>query len=244
MFVPAELGVVTRALLGVVSDGTGEPGLARRICDVFVDGLDIDGAALSVLTASVSRQTLWASDPTAQRLEDLQFALNEGACMDAATTGHPVIVGDLATSAETRRWPLFAAEVAERTPVAALFALPLRFGAVILGVLDLYRTTPGDLGAEQLRDALAGADTAALMLLGTRTDPDGYSADGTGPFEGAPAYRAEIHQATGMVLAQLNISATDALARLRAHAFTHDQLLVDSARAVIDRQLVFTPDMT
>ena len=47
-----------------------------------------------------------------------------------------------------------------------------------------------------------------------------------------------------MVLAQLGISATDALARLRAHAFVHQRLLIDVARDVVDRRLVFTPDMT
>ena len=47
-----------------------------------------------------------------------------------------------------------------------------------------------------------------------------------------------------MVLVQLGISATDALARLRAHAFVHQRLLIDVARDVVARRLVFTPDMT
>ena len=64
----AELGTVTRALLGMVnSDGAGDGdgdgdgdgrGLAERICQACVEGLDIDGAAVSLLTASVSRETL------------------------------------------------------------------------------------------------------------------------------------------------------------------------------------------
>jgi AmiR/NasT family two-component response regulator len=36
--------------------------------------LDIDGAAIPLPTASVSRETLWATDATASLLEDLQFA--------------------------------------------------------------------------------------------------------------------------------------------------------------------------
>ena len=47
-----------------------------------------------------------------------------------------------------------------------------------------------------------------------------------------------------MVLVQLGISAVDALARLRAHAFVHQRLLIDVARDVVDRRLVFTEDMT
>lgn len=250
----AEPGVVTRALLGIVGGGIDDRELARRICQACVDGLDIDGAAISLLTATVSRETLWATDATAELLEDLQFTLNEGACMQAAATGNPVLVPDLHHSAETARWPMFAAAVAEQTLVGALFALPLQWGTVNLGVLDLYRATRGSLSDVQWRDALAAADTAALILLGRRTDPaqpdDGsrdataHVADGGGWLDHGLGHRAEIHQATGMVLAQLEISATDALARLRAHAFAHQRLLIDVARDVVTRRLVFTDDMT
>lgn len=241
MTIVAELGTVTRELLGMVRDGTGDRELAGRICRACVSGLDIDGAAMSLLTASVSRETLWATDPTAELLEDLQFTLNEGACMEAAATGNPVFVADLHHATETARWPIFAAAVAEQTLVAALFALPLQWGAINLGVIDMYRVTPGGLTDAQRRDALAAVDTAALMLLGLRTDPG----DGTGGWlDQSMGHRAEVHQATGMVLAQLHINPTDALARLRAHAFVSGRLLIDIARDVVDRRLVFTEEMS
>ena len=44
-----------------------------------------------------------------------------------------------------------------------------------------------------------------------------------------------------MVMAQLSISATDALALLRAHAFALDTTLLDVAHQVLDRRLVFRP---
>ena len=46
-----------------------------------------------------------------------------------------------------------------------------------------------------------------------------------------------------MVLAQLGLSATDALARLRAYAFVHQRRLNDVARDVVARRLVFTEEM-
>ena len=115
------------------------------ICQACLVGLDVDGAAISLLTSTASRETLWATDSTAELLEDLQFTLNEGACMEAASTGRPVLVPDI-HGVESNRWPLFAAAVVEQTGVAALFALPLQWGAVNLGVLDLYRFHPGGLG--------------------------------------------------------------------------------------------------
>ena len=192
----ADLGVVTKALLAIARDTIDDRALAMRICRACVDGLDVDGAAISLLTAGAARQTLAATDATAELLEDLQFTFNEGACMEAARTGNPVLVGDLRHSGEVERWPMFAAAVLERSAVRAVFALPLQWGAVNLGVLDLYRLQPGALDDGQLRDAIAAADAAALMMLGLRTDPDQGGVDW---LDHAVAHRAEIHQAAGMV---------------------------------------------
>jgi transcriptional regulator with GAF, ATPase, and Fis domain len=234
----AELGVVARALLEIAGDVEDERALGEQVCRAYVRGLDVDGAAISLQTASTSSQTLCATDATAELLEELQFSLGEGACVEAAVTGRPVLVADMHHSTEVRRWPTFAAAVVERSEVGALFAVPFQWGTVNLGVLDLYRTTPGSLSAAQLRDAMSAADMAALMFLGARTDP------GNGEWLDQSVYgRAEIHQATGMVLAQLGVSATDALARMRAYAFVEQRLLSDVAHDVVSRRLRFTQDM-
>ncbi|MBA2473878.1 MAG: GAF and ANTAR domain-containing protein [Pseudonocardiales bacterium] len=233
-----EPGSVGRALLAIARDVGSDRALAEQICQACVLGLDVDGAAISLLTASTSRETLCVTDATAELLEDLQFSLGEGACMEAALTGRPVLVPDLHHSTETNRWPIFAAAVMEQSEVGALFAVPLQWGTINLGVLDLYRNAPGSLRNAQLRDAINSANMAALMLLGVRTDPgDGEWLDHS--LHG----RAEIHQATGMVLVQLGISATDALARMRAYAFVEQRLLGEVARDVVTRRLCFTRDM-
>ena len=234
----AELGVVARALLGIAGDVGDERALAEQVCRAYVMGLDVDGAAISLLTASTSSQTLCATDATAELLEELQFSLGEGACVEAAVTGRPVLVADMHHSTQVSRWPTFAAAVVEQSDVGALFAVPFQWGAINLGVLDLYRTAPGSLSDVQLRDAISAADMAALMFLGVRTD------SGDGEWLDHSVYgRAEIHQATGMVLAQLGVSATDALARMRAYAFVEQRLLSDVAHDVVSRRLRFTQDM-
>ena len=234
---------MTRALLGMTRHDVQDRALAEQICRACVDGLDVHGAAISLLTGSPSRETLWASDPTAELLEDLQFTLNEGACMQAASTGSPVLVPNLHDSADAQRWPVFAAAVAEQTDALALFALPLQWGTVNLGVLDLYRRTAGGLSRDQWRDAISAADVAALMMLGVRTEPGDADGDGDGWLDPAVSARAEVHQATGMVLVQLDVSAEVALARMRAHAFVEQRLLIDVARDVVSRRLRFTDDV-
>jgi GAF domain-containing protein len=234
----AELGAVTLGLLEIAGDVGDDRALAEQVCRAYVMGLDVDGAAISLLTASTSSQTLCATDATAELLEELQFSLGEGACVEAAVTGRPVLVADLHHSTEVSRWPIFAAAVEEQSEVGALFAVPLQWGAINLGVLDLYRTAPGSLSDVQLRDVMSAADMAAVMFLGLRTDP------GNGVWLDHSLYgRAEVHQATGMVLAQLGVSATDALARMRAYAFVEQRLLSDVAHDVVSRRLRFTQGM-
>ena len=109
-----ELGVVTRALLGIARTLRDDRVLAERICRAAVEGLEVDGAAISLLTASDLRETLYASDATAELLEDLQFSLGEGACVDAATGGRPVLVPDMNDPAQTSRWPIYAAAVVDQ----------------------------------------------------------------------------------------------------------------------------------
>jgi hypothetical protein len=233
----AERGAVTRALLEIARDVEDDRALAEQVCQAYVAGLDVDGAAISLLTASTAHQTLCATDATAELLEDLQFSLGEGVCVEAAVTGRPVMVPDLHHSTEVSRWPIFAAAVVEQSDVGALFAVPFQWETINLGVLDLYRTAPGSLSDAQLRDVMRAADMAALMFLGLRTDP------GEGAWLDHSLHgRAEIHQATGMVVVQLGINATDALARLRAYAFVEQRLLSDVAHDVVSRRLSFTPD--
>jgi ANTAR domain len=267
--VPPELGPLTRALIRVARDGHDDRQLAGGICQACVVGLAVDGAAISLLTATTSRRTLSATDRTAAALEDLQFTLGEGACMEAAVSGRPVLVPDIGDHALTTRWPMFAAAVTEHTDARALFALPLQLGTINLGVLDLYRDTPGPLPGHELRDAVAAADAATLMLLAVpvwtgddhadgRPIPDGspttraQHADGKGGeaargdglwSDGFSNDRAEVHQATGMILVQLGVSAQDAFVRLRAHAFATRHPLANIARDVVDHRLVFTQDM-
>jgi len=131
----AEPSGVTRVLLAIARDLRDDHALAEQICRACVAGLDIDGAAISLHTASTLRETLFATDATADLLEDLQFSLGEGACIEASRTGRPVLVPDMADTADTSRWPIYAGAVLAQANVRAIFALPLQWGTINLGVL-------------------------------------------------------------------------------------------------------------
>ncbi len=233
----AEPGGVTRAMLALAGDVRDDGALAERICLACVAGLDVQGASISLYTTSSARQLLYATDATAALLEELQFTLGEGVSLWAATTGRSVLVPDLDDPSDTAQWPVFAAAAIEQAGVNALFALPLQWGTIRLGVLSLYRTAPGSLRDEQWRDAMSAADLATLVLLGLRTDPGDQQW-----LDRSTRGRAEIHQATGMVMAQLGISAQDAFARLRAYAFAEQRPLGEVAHEVVSRRLRLCDD--
>lgn len=227
-----------RLLLALDKEVRDDRELAGQICRACVASMDIDGAAISLLTSSIARTTLFATDTTAELLEDLQFTLGEGACMQAAASAQPVLVSDMSDPARTAHWPVYAAAVVKQTHVLAVFALPLQWGSANLGVLDLYRHSPGPLSRSELRSAVSAADTAAAMLrLGLHAETADEQA-----WDRSWGNRVEIHQAIGMVVARLRLSPDDALARLRAHSFAVDRLLPDVAADIVARRFEFPLD--
>jgi hypothetical protein len=168
----AERGRVTQALLAIPDDGADELALADQICRACVAGLDVDGAVISLVTGGVSRQTLWATarqtEPL-EELEELQFTLNEGACMEAAVTGSPVLVPTCSNAQRQRACRSSPPSSPNRLRSGRCLRCHRSGERSMWG--DLYRLTPGALSAAQRRDAISASATAALMLIGPRTDP-------------------------------------------------------------------------
>jgi hypothetical protein len=213
---------------------------SARICALCTDLLGVSGAGISVVTTAGNRGTVCASDPISARIEELQFTLGEGPCVDAVRSGIPVLVGDLSEPGDlvVERWPAFL-EGAAAAGVRAVFAFPLRIGAINVGAMDLYRAAPGDLTASQLPAALMAADAAALAILRLDTGTDDLFADDS---DINSTYQLQVHQATGMVSVQAGVSMEEAFLLLRARAFAAGRPIVDVATDVVERRLRFGPE--
>jgi hypothetical protein len=200
------------------------------LCERCVAELDgVRGASVTIMSSPGARAEPTATDEVSTRIDELQFTLGEGPCADAVTHGRPVLAADLAANECASRWPAFA-PAAVASGAAALFAFPLRVGAIRIGVMSLYRDRAGELTAPQLRSALVFADAAMLILLSR-------SANG-GP-EVDLGRRAAVHQATGMVAVQLAVPLAEAFVRLRAHAYAESRSVDEIARDVVERRLRF-----
>ena len=194
--------------------------------------LPVSGVGLAVMTDEGPAGTVAASDGGALQLEELQFTLGQGPCVDASRTGRPVLVPDLAGTS-LRTWPQFGAG-ADAAGLRAVFAFPLQVGAIRLGVLDLHRDTTGELSGEELADALTFAAAATQLLLDLQAED---TAQGLPPPHALAVLddRAEVHQATGVVSVRAGVSLTQALALLRARAYAEERPIGDLARDVLDR---------
>jgi hypothetical protein len=221
-------------------DAVGMVGALRRLCGAAVKAVPASGAGLSVMTDGGVRGIAAASDAVSQRIDELEFALGEGPCMDAFASRRPVLEADIDDGGKTR-WPLYSA-AAHNAGIRAAFAFPLQIGAARLGVLDLHRKQPGSLSSDELARALTFADVATTMLLDAqRAAEQGAAADG---LDEAMAYHFELHQAQGMVMVQLGVSLTAALALLRGYAYANERDLIDVAQDVVARTLRLYKDGT
>jgi hypothetical protein len=218
-----------------------DPVTVANVCAAAVAAVHVDGAGVTVMAGPTVRDSVHATDLVAGALEERQLASGEGPCVDAFTTGRPVLVVDLDSPEYVARWPAFTPAALD-TGARALFALPLQTGAIRLGVLDLYRVLHGALSPPELADALAYAETAGMLLLdamaGTHPDIAALAWQCDDP----AAHQAQVHQATGLILAQLGVSADVAFARLRAYAYAEERPLGDVARDVVERRLRFEAD--
>jgi hypothetical protein len=219
----------------------GAPISLVHVCAAAVAGVGVDGAGVTVMVGSTARETVHTTDGTAAQLEELQLTLGEGPCVDTFTDGGPALAADLRVAEFAARWPAFTPAAID-SGAGAVFALPLQIGAIRLGALDLYRNRPGPLSTQALADALAYAETAGVLLLDTAAGAQPDTAELAWQHDDTTANQAIVHQATGMILVQLGVTAEAAFARLRAYAYAHGRPLGAVARDIVDRSLRFVPD--
>ena len=227
-----------RILSLLVSKRDGAELETRRLCEVSAEVTGMSGAGVMLMSGDVPWGSICTSDPVSALIEELQYSLGEGPCIEAYHEGRPVLEPDLAQPARPR-WLAFAHPVLD-AGARAVFGFPLRVGAARLGALNLYRDQPGPLTDEQHADALVLASLAAELILMLQAHaPPGLLAT---ELEAGADFPYVVHQASGMVAAQLAVSVADALVRLRAHAFANDRPLAEIAADVVARRLRFDPE--
>lgn len=222
-----------RILDRLVSEG-GQLDLPT-VCRVGAEITGMTGGGIMLMSGEIPRGSVCATDKVSALIEELQYSLGEGPCVDAYKEDRVVLEPDLERPARNR-WIAFTPPAVE-AGARAVFGFPLQLGAVRLGALNVYRDAPGAMTDDQFADAVALAGIAAQAVLVTQAQaPPGQIA---AELESAADFQYVVHQASGMVAAQLEVSVAEALIRLRAHAFGNDRPLKQVAEDVVGRRLRF-----
>jgi len=219
---------VTQILSSAIDGSPSAKDAPHRLVVACAQALPVTGVGLALMSSGGPAGTVAITDGVAGTMEDLQFTLGEGPCVECSSTGRPVLQPDLARTGPGR-WPGFSAGALE-AGIRAIFAFPLRVGGISLGVLDLYRDRAGELSDAELMEALSFADAATAMLIHLQDQASDHSE--LAAIE-VLEDRAEVHQATGMISVQAGVAMAEALVRLRARAFASERPILDVARDVL-----------
>ena len=205
----------------------------ERFSSSFLAVLPVTGAAVSTVGRVIGSETVSATDDVAARLDELQFDLGEGPCWDAVGGARFVAEPDFRSDG-ARRWPRFAAAAAE-DEIASMFALPLAVGDLRFGAVDLYSRRRLILDDGHIRQA-----TAMAEIIGRHVLRDALSnLEGDAAADAKPYSRRMVHQASGVVLAQLGLSPDDALLVIQAHAFATGESMMQVSKDVVEGRLRF-----
>lgn len=226
-----------RILRRILGDGTDELE-TKRLCNACAHITGMTGAGIMLMSGDVPRGSVCTTNDVSHLVEELQYTLGEGPCVDAYNDDVPVMEPDLANP-ESARWLAFTPP-AVAAGIRGIFGFPMQLGAVRLGALNLYCDQPGAMTDEQHSDALTMAGIAAQAVLILQAGaPAGTLAT---ELAASSDFQSVVHQASGMVAAQLDVSVAHALIRLRAYAFGNSRSLKDVARSVVRREIRFNAE--
>jgi GAF domain-containing protein len=123
---------------------------------------DIDHVGISTIDRKGRIITRAATDSVVRELDDLQYGLQEGPCVDVLHE-HRVVAEPRIR--HEQRWPRYVPEAVRRTGLKSQLAVQLSLdGEGTLGGLNLYSTTHEDLDPEATSIAELFAAQAAIAL--------------------------------------------------------------------------------
>jgi hypothetical protein len=219
-------------LAALISGSEDESPSLTTVCRSASKLLRMSGASV-VLMGEGTFPSVASAYGVSVTVQDLELTLGEGPAIDAYAEGAPVLVDDLASFSS--RWPQFT-RAAVAIGIGSLYAFPLQLGAIKLGVLVLYRDEPGVLAGEDLSAALLVGYLVTNQIIDMQA---GAVSESLAWGLEIDDYRAVVHQATGMISAQLDCPIGEALVRLRGRAFATERPLDDVAADVVTGELRF-----
>jgi len=173
-----------------------------------------------------------ASTEQARLVELTQLQNSEGPCLDAFSTGHPVQHPDLREAQD--RWPRFTA-AAVGAGYLSVQALPMRLRDTVVGAVNLFSKSTGQLDADTITLGQALADAATIGIVHQRAMARQEIV--TEQLQTALNSRVLIEQAKGVLAERSRITPAEAFVVMRSYARRQKRTLTSVAAAVVDHTL-------
>ena len=182
--------------------------------------LSLDGRVVTVASA----------DPLGRLLDEQQYDIDEGPCLEAVRTGQAVSTPDVAS--ETR-WNGYPPTVLAHG-IGSIYSEPLLVHGRALGALNMYAHAPGAFAPDEVKSLVrALAQLAAAGMAGALKNFDEITL--TSRLRRALSTRGVIDQAVGIIMAHQHLSPEEAFGVLRRISQTRNVRLHEVARELVAR---------
>jgi GAF domain-containing protein len=205
----------------------------QTLAECCVDLVDVSAAGIMLADEAGELRHAACSNEQMRFVELMELQLEEGPCFDAYRTRAPVVCASPEDAAS--RWPSFATQ-ARAGGFAGYSAVPMRLRSQVIGALNLFSFGEIALSDADIKVVQAMADVATIGILHERLvrDANAFSTQ----LKSALESRVVIEQAKGIIAEHKKISVDDAFEQLRSFARSHNRLLSDTARQIIDGSLL------
>lgn len=194
--------------------------------------LPVYGGGIMLTDHNNELQLMASTNESTDFVEMMALIAGLGPCVDCFNQGVPVSVADI--ERDGTEWPEFR-EAALRRGLHSFLATPMRLRGRVIGTMNLFSTSIGEMSARDTAVAQALADVATIGILQERNLHE--SAVVADQLQRALSSRVLIEQAKGVLSVTGQMDLEEAFTTMRSYARQHNLALRDVAAAVADRTL-------
>lgn len=201
----------------------------QRVAELSVRAVHgCDGAGVTWVVEG-KPTTVTAAGDFVRRIDEIQYALNEGPCLEAYESQELVLTENLE---DEQRWPRFT-PAALQHGLRGLVAAPLTVGGSRLGALNIYALQARVLDETTMETAALFAEQASIVLANAEAFTRAQATAVT--LGHALTSRSTIDMAKGIVMARESCGPDEAFEILRQMSQTQHRKLREVAQDLIDQ---------
>jgi GAF domain-containing protein len=221
--------LVAFAELALIVVGTDPPEQTlRRVAQLAKQTLDgVEDVSLTVVQEGRPRSVVFTGQ-LAVDLDERQYELGFGPCLDAAKTGQTIVVDSRQADGAYREF----AQVAGRAGVRHTVSVGMPLAQSCIGGMNIYRTAGTPFSSAFLEYAQVFAGHAAVAVANITSHANAVN-EAT-QMRAAMASRAVIEQAKGIIMGERRCTADQAFAILTKLSQDTNRKLRDVASALVE----------